>query len=207
MVDLILCVVAVVGIVCVLLPMLNRNRGGSRAMRISCMNNLRQIGVGFRLYVHDSGSYPQFNATNGLWEVFQTVGMEIGSPKVLACPSDRAKHSASDFGTNGLPSSFSFPTNRNRALSYFYVTNIAETNAGMFLSGDRNLHLPGLSLRNVLILTTNSSAQWNAEIHTNAGNVTLADGSAQQVANNRLGQLLKFEFSGVETQTLALPNR
>lgn len=91
-----------------LLPALARAK--ERAQTIACVNNLKQVGIGFRLWATDhDGKYPfqvstnqggsmelcQRNAYDGYDENtaahFQALLEEIGSPKVLVCPAD-SKH-------------------------------------------------------------------------------------------------------------------
>jgi hypothetical protein len=52
----------------------------SRAQTINCVNNLKQVGVSARLYAMDhKEKYP---------ESFMDMTNELGSPKILICPSD-----------------------------------------------------------------------------------------------------------------------
>lgn len=196
--DVIIIIAGVVICVGILFMLSARHKHGSH--RITCFNQLRSLGVGFRLYASDGDPYPPYNPTNEAWQYFQAVGKEIGSPKVLLCPEDSARtEPALDFEVTGSVYSFAHPKFQNKALSYFYATGMSETNPGMILAGDRNLSTNEQILSGVLVLQTNSRVQWTKDIHKDRGNVVLADGSAQQVNNRHLS------FVTNRTQHLVLP--
>ena len=96
-----------------LLPALAQAK--ARAQRINCMNNLKQVGVAFRVWELDHNDQFPFNvSTNagGTLEVcapgadgfdgnaalhFMTLSNELGNTVVLVCAADTAKSPASDF--------------------------------------------------------------------------------------------------------------
>jgi hypothetical protein len=64
-----------------LLPALSKAKG--RAQSIACVNNLKQLGLGVRLYADDhNGTFPP----DGL-----SMRAELGSPKLWICPADPNK--------------------------------------------------------------------------------------------------------------------
>ena len=186
-----LVVIAIIAILAaLLLPALARAK--AKAQRTACLNDAKQIGLSFTMWGHDhDDKYPSVvdPADGGsktfteTWAHFITMSNELVTPKILHCPSDNVKQTATDFtdGVNGLR------TLKNAAISYAVGTSAGPDKPGMHLSGDRNLlGLDGQScmpaaINNVITqLSTNNNPRWDATMHVNAGNMVMADGSAQQ---------------------------
>lgn len=86
------------------------------AQRISCVNNLKQIGLALRVWSADHDDLYPFNvSTNagGSLEFcavgadvfdlnavahFRVMSNELSTPKILVCPEDKARKPAPDFG-------------------------------------------------------------------------------------------------------------
>src|SRR5689334_19587283 len=122
-----------------LLPALSRAK--SKAQRITCANNLKQVGLAVRLWAdsHD-GKFPwkveqtsggaqpdgSGNATVNLQ--FSVMSNEVATTKILLCPSDTRKVAASNWFTLVL-------TN----ISYALCTEASETRPRVILATDRNM--------------------------------------------------------------------
>lgn len=193
----------------------NRN---TRSPRIACVNNLKQVGLAFRIWAGDNGDkFPMsVSVTNGgtleliasgtVWRHFQVMSNELNTPKILVCPQDseRQKHLATAWG--GTPftprSTIAFTGDINT--SYFIGVDAVDTNATMFLAGDRNLAAkkvvlpPGLHL-----LTANTPVSWTRALHENQGNLLMADASVQQFSTAALQKAI--ENTGAATNRLAIP--
>jgi hypothetical protein len=62
-----------------------------RAERIACINNLKQIGLSLRIFAGDSdGQAPPD---------FLSMSNEVGSTKILICPSDHGREAAKDWSS------------------------------------------------------------------------------------------------------------
>src|ERR1039458_640520 len=92
-------VVSIIAIlVALLLPVLARHHSGGQ--RIDCTNNLKQLGLAYRIWAGDNNDkYPmQVSAINGgamelvggpdEWKTFQVMSNELSTPKILYCPED-----------------------------------------------------------------------------------------------------------------------
>src|SRR6185369_4956247 len=91
-----LVVIAIIAILAaLLLPALAASK--AKAKRAECISNIKQIGVGFRLWSNDADDkFPwQVGSTNGGaidsgdWtDNFRACSNEFSTPKFLACPTD-----------------------------------------------------------------------------------------------------------------------
>ncbi len=190
-----------------LLPALSRPH--PRPSRMGCINNLKQVGLAFRLYANDhedrfpwavstnlnetntSGSRELINSPE-VFRHYQAASNELVTPKVLVCQADKKRARATDF------TKFS-----NANLSYFVALDADGTKPQRLLSGDRNITGGVLSNRFLRLLWATNEVGWTTELHNRAGNVGLADGSVQQVTDRSLQRQL--EASESPLNRLAIP--
>jgi hypothetical protein len=209
--DLLICVVTVVLFVSVFLPYLARPRC-NRSPRITCVYNLKQIGLAFRMWDNDHGEkFPmnslasntnegtlEFALTGEVWRHFQIISNELNTPKVLVCPTDNRRSRITDWQ--------SFTNNSH--LSYFVGLDADETKPQTILSGDRNLISSKVKpVKGVLNLTSSDRVEWTKDIHNQMGNIGLGDGSAQQVTTPMLNKQLQSALLSTTqaVHRLALP--
>jgi len=189
-----------------ILPVTNGSRRKAVAMRIACVNNLKQIVLAHKLWPGDqSDKYPmQVSVTNGgVMELvisgnvaadFLAMSNEISDPKLLICPADSSRIVATNFSTDLS----------NSKISYFASLDAAEEYPQRFLCGDDNFAIGGIPVKSGLLeISTNAPIAWTAARHVNQGNIGLTDGSVSQTDDKLLVQ--KLIEIGVATNRLALP--
>jgi prepilin-type N-terminal cleavage/methylation domain-containing protein/prepilin-type processing-associated H-X9-DG protein len=178
----------------------------NQSSEIQCVNNLKQIGLAFRIWEGDNGDKLPARVSErkgGAMEpalrgnvapVFQVMSNELATPRILLCPADADRFAAENF-TAGFD---------NSTISYFAGLDAADDKPAMFLSGDENFAIDGRPVKSgLLLLATNAPVSWTAARHVNRGNIGLADGSVQTTGSSFLRQLLVQ--TGVATNRLALP--
>jgi competence protein ComGC len=181
-----------IAVVCILLALVPyaSPRKSAQARRVACTSNLKQVGLGLRLFANDhGGKLPWLLSTNNggsrelamasaVFAHFAAASNELVTPKILRCPADKERMSAE-----------SFPRLSNHNLSYFVSVDaeLAGTNtAPALMTGDRNIS-GGTSLSPWLqLVSTNSEMTWTKDIHQQAGNIGFNDGSVLRASASTL---------------------
>ncbi|MBW8865308.1 MAG: type II secretion system protein [Verrucomicrobia bacterium] len=194
----------------------SRGRGGHA--RISCLNNLKQLGLAYKIWSGDNNDrYPMDVSTAGggtkewmntpdAWKTYLQMSNELSTPKILFCPEDTSR------GT--------IPTDWNDALknklSYFIGLDASDTNSSpsVILSGDGNFLLNNApSDHGFVNASTNASLTWDDTRHlsdsgwfkprTIYGNIGLCDGSVQACTSQGLNVYL--QQTGFATNRFFVP--
>jgi len=208
-IELVVVIVIVVVLASIIWPV--RPLAKAKAVRIGCLNNLKEISTAYRLWAGDNGDRTPAeqtvakggwgdlltNANQGAicWTNYAITSNELGqSPKLLICPADE-RLAAAGFGAH-------FKDNAH--LSYFVGVSANDDHPLSIQGGDRNLgggtkpdpdygFSPKSGKGNDVALPISVPVSWSLRMHSagntaGAGNISLGDGSGQQVSSVSLYQ-------------------
>jgi prepilin-type N-terminal cleavage/methylation domain-containing protein len=200
-----LVVIAIIAILAgLLLPALAKAK--AKAKRIQCVNQLRQQGIGFRMWANDKGDkFPwavltvEGGALDSLdWiDNFRACSNEFNTPKLLTCPSDKDKTFVTEWKFASGDST-----------SYFYSPQADETKPSSIVAGDANVYggQGGLDPTWNTGMGNSVDAAFTSAIHVSAGNFLLSDGSVQQATSASLKEQIYSSFAGGLTNvTFSMP--
>jgi prepilin-type N-terminal cleavage/methylation domain-containing protein len=197
-----LVVIAIIAILAaLLLPSLGRAK--KQAKDIDCVNNLKQVGLGLRMWADDNGGkFPwAVELTAGgskdapEWvDHFRVCSNELGSVKILVCPSQKEKKAAANWAMmTGLDN-----------ISYFAGLTAEETKPQSLLSGDSNILGGGGGLDPHWSISLGGSidATWDGTIHGERGHIVRGDGSVQKLATFALRDQISAAIAGGTTNVV-----
>jgi prepilin-type N-terminal cleavage/methylation domain-containing protein len=204
-----LVVIAIIAILAaLLLPALASAK--ERARRIKCLSNLKQTGLALKLFSMDRDGFypwhlpPSEGGTYGpdageSWRHFLAASLEMDTPKILVCPSDRAtKRVASNWSTS--PDGLQHPSNQGNALSYFVGLDAYEKVPFSVVAGDRHVVggaadtcgsvAPAPGVWATELRAGDASFGWDSSVHDRLGILALNDGSARMTRDEGLREVM-----------------
>lgn len=175
-----------------------------QAKDVACVNNLKQVGLGIRLWAGDQGDkYP--------WNVPVDSGGAMGSPdwtdnlracsnqivntKVLVCPRNPTNTAASSWAI------------MEGELNISYLIGLSFTQAGSkdIIVGDGNVIGGGGGLDAMwsVLLGTSIDAAWNKNQHVLKGNFAMGDGSVRMTKTPDFREMISdLLHSGTTTNVI-----
>lgn len=201
-----LVVIAIIAILAsLLLPAISSAK--NKAKSIACVNNLKQVGLGLRMWNNDNNSkYPwQVDSAQGgsrdtlEWvNHFRVCSNELVKPKILVCPMETEKKVMETWSTmTGLEN-----------VSYFAGLTAVETKSESLLSGDNNIlgGGGGVNPHWSVFLGGSIDAEWDATIHKERGHILMPDGSVQKLKSFGLRDQISIAISsGITNVVVSKP--
>lgn len=172
-----------------------------RAHRALCVNNLKQIGLGLRMWANDhqekfpwqvftnEGGTLEYAESSDVWRHFQAASNELITPKILSCSTDFDRLRTATWA----PLS-------NSNVSYFLSVDTNSTVPSRLLAGDRFVSTNDQSFSGLLVTTNWQLLRTLPHRNGHAGNIVFSDGSVAQLSTTGLREV----FSN-RTVRLAIP--
>ena len=167
----------------------------------TCVNNLKNVGLAFRIWSTDSfDDFPFHRPVDesgtleftNVWQHFLTMSNEFADPRILICPNSSKKPART------------WQTFSDQNVSYFVGITAKETYPQSFLSGDTSFLIDGQPPQsNPISISTNANISYPPFVHRSTGNICMGDGSVQNFTQAQLKEQLRR--SETATNTLLLP--
>jgi prepilin-type N-terminal cleavage/methylation domain-containing protein len=199
-----LVVIAIIAILAaLLLPALAHSK--NKARDAQCINNLKQIGVAWRMWANDNeGKFPWYvtTAEGGSkdfveWvEHFRAASNELVTPKILACPRDKTKTPSTDWWVlAGLEN-----------VTYFVGLTAEEAKPQTLLSGDANIVGGGGGIDPYWNHFLDSSIDFafddSNKIHDGRGTILLADSSVNLMTSAQVRDQISLVLASGATNVV-----
>jgi hypothetical protein len=168
------------------------HHGKAKAPRIKCVNNLKNVGLAYRIYATDhndlfpwqcgkSNAPAPNHALGDLLKYTLLVSNELSAPFIVSCPAD----------DRPPPTNWSAMVSVKQ-ISYFLGMDSSPNLPMSISAGDRNLtNSRGSLALGARRIGADRSLGWDNTIHKSQGNILNGDGSVQQVSQARLRESVR----------------
>ncbi|HEX5222310.1 MAG TPA: prepilin-type N-terminal cleavage/methylation domain-containing protein [Verrucomicrobiae bacterium] len=203
LIEMLIVVLAIVLLALLAVPMWTDP--GPKPARVVCMNNLKQIAVGFMLYASDnSNQLPwQVSSPTHATEIYSKLTPYLKQPKTFICPADKTKRLAQ--------ADYSNLSNSN--LSYFASLDASFTltpsPVKILFAGDRHLASANKPVNPGFLSITNAGVMsWTRELHfgedaSEIGVLLFMDGHSEAMKSQPLQT--KLQQQGLVANQLMIP--
>lgn len=199
-------VVIVVLVTFVFLMMAWMPREYRRSPRIDCVNNIKAVGMGARVFANDHeekfpwqvstnrGGSMEFVNTRDVFRHFLAMSNDLATPRVLVCAGDKERRPAKKWQKEFMD---------NERVSYFVGLDARAASGDWMLCGDRNITGQTIRTNGIVLSTKDSWVTWTNGNHGTAGNIGFADGSVMQMSRVALTNFIQSAV--FTTNRLAIP--
>jgi competence protein ComGC len=189
--ELMIVIACLAALAAILLPAWAKRK--IQSSRVSCCNNLKQIGLASRVWAIDNHDrFPmQVSVTNGgtmelaasgaVYPHFQVMSNELSTPIILLCPNEKKRAYATNF--LGL---------WDNNLSYFINLDARNADGSSLLCGDRNITNRPPAGSRLVSLTEGDTIAWTKDLHVKKGWLGFGDGSVSFFENGKVGAAVRI---------------
>ena len=187
-IELLIVVVVIVILAGMILP------GGhdrEKAKAIKCLNNLKNVGLAYRIWAADNSDFFPFQVStnqqgalelsNDIVAQFRVLSNELAIPKIVICPSPSSKIQE--------PTNWTEFSSKN--VSYYVNVGATAKVTNSILSGDIGFTVDGVPpISGINRIRSHAQISFPKDVHSGVANIVKADGSTARVKNEKWPSLL-----------------
>jgi len=190
-----------------------RRRADGR--RIRCVNNLKNLGLGLRMFAFDNvgqfpwavpvregGSMEDLADEQRIWRHVAVLSNELSTPKILLCPKDPRfdKIGSKTLVFGPPPDKKALRFGSNEHLSYFLYTGANAEVLERIVAGDRNLTRNGTPVQGKVTPSATDIFQFTRPgHHDHVANLLQAEGSVLIATPSRAKEFFADSFRNAGT--------
>jgi prepilin-type N-terminal cleavage/methylation domain-containing protein len=190
-----LVVIAIIAILAaLLLPALAKSK--TQANDVACINNLRQLGLGIRLWASDQADHYPWNVpvsdggaqgSSDWTDNIRSCSNQVQNTKIPVCPRDLKRKVAASWAT----------MEGNLNVSYLIGLSFTQARTQDIIVGDYNVIGGGGGLDATWNVFMGSSidASWDGNLHVLKGHLAMGDGSVRLTKTPELREMISALLS------------